>query len=102
MIEQITQALENAVKDLTGEDHEIVLEQARDFNRGDFACSVAMQLAKILGKPPINLAKELVPAQPAQTSKCRYSATYCAAAVSQPRDCCMARWRTLCHSLFRA
>jgi arginyl-tRNA synthetase len=47
-------------------DAEIVLERPRDPAHGDFACNVALQLAKRLGKNPRQMAQALVAALRAQ------------------------------------
>lgn len=46
----------------------IIIERCRDANHGDFACNVAMLMAKQAGMPPVQLAQKIVallPADPA-------------------------------------
>ncbi|MFT3906946.1 MAG: arginine--tRNA ligase [Steroidobacteraceae bacterium] len=43
----------------------VVVERVRDAQHGDFSCNVAMRLAKVAGKPPRELATQIVAHLPA-------------------------------------
>ena len=45
-------------------DAQIVVERTRDAQHGDYACNVALRLARIAGKPPRELAAQIVAALP--------------------------------------
>ena len=46
-------------------DAQIVVERTRDAQHGDYACNIALRLAKIAGRPPRELAAQIVAALPA-------------------------------------
>jgi arginyl-tRNA synthetase len=46
-------------------DAQIVVERTRDAQHGDYACNIAMRLAKSAGRPPRVLAEQIVAALPA-------------------------------------
>ncbi len=58
--ETIRAALARVLAELGTEDAPIQLERPRDPAHGDLACNVAMTLAKKLGRPPRQIAEEIV------------------------------------------
>lgn len=46
----------------------IQIERTRDPSHGDFACNIAMMLAKPAGMPPRQLAEQIVASLPASSS----------------------------------
>ncbi|HSW28343.1 MAG TPA: arginine--tRNA ligase [Longimicrobiales bacterium] len=58
--ETIRAALVRVLAGLGAEDAPIQLERPRDPTHGDLACNVAMTLAKKLGRPPRQIAEEIV------------------------------------------
>lgn len=52
--------LEKAVKNISSEPLAISLEYPRDPSHGDYACTIAMQLSKIMGKAPQDIAREII------------------------------------------
>jgi arginyl-tRNA synthetase len=62
LAELFAQALREAAPDATGT--EILIERPKLASHGDYACNLAMQLAKPLRKPPRDIAKALIAALP--------------------------------------
>ncbi|MHB1193765.1 MAG: arginine--tRNA ligase [Longimicrobiales bacterium] len=58
--ETIRVALARVLAELGAEDAPVQLERPRDPTHGDLACNVAMTLAKKLGRPPRQIAEEIV------------------------------------------
>lgn len=66
MKQQITEIVNTAVSSLNLTDTpEVQIERARDKQYGDFACNIAMQLAKKLKTNPRELAQSIIDAMPA-------------------------------------
>ncbi|MCL1839836.1 arginine--tRNA ligase [Candidatus Saccharibacteria bacterium] len=59
-MEDIRKQIEMVVKDLFGVDVQVVLSVVPEGVEGDYACNVAMQLAKQVGKPPREIAEEII------------------------------------------
>jgi arginyl-tRNA synthetase len=71
MKEQIQQLIENAISTLKEDgviaaeiQPRIMIERTRNKEHGDFACNVALMLAKQAGKPPRDLAQLIISALP--------------------------------------
>jgi arginyl-tRNA synthetase len=62
--ELFTQALTVVFKGHAGAPPEIIIERARQVSHGDYACNLAMQLARQLRKPPRDIANALIAALP--------------------------------------
>jgi len=60
VMEDIRKQIEMVVKDLFGVDVQVVLSVVPEGVEGDYACNVAMQLAKQVGKPPREIAEEII------------------------------------------
>lgn len=59
MKQQIIEKLQNIVKELTFDDIKIDLTTPNDDSHGDYSSNIAMRLAKILGKNPLEIAEEI-------------------------------------------
>ncbi len=64
LIEQFKHALQTVAPDFPG-NPEIVIERPKQSHHGDYACNLAMQLAKPLRKSPRDIAQALIAAMPA-------------------------------------
>lgn len=61
--EKICEAIKASVKDtfeLEAEDNMIMVERPRDPKMGDYSTNIAMRLAKVLHKKPVDIANELI------------------------------------------
>ena len=57
--EAIKQAVQQALRGMGVEDVDVRLDQPRDPSHGDLATTVALTLAKELGRPPLAIAEEI-------------------------------------------
>lgn len=57
--EKIIQELQRIVRELTNEDIKVELSIPKDDIHGDYTSNVALRLAKILGKNPLEIAKDI-------------------------------------------
>ncbi len=60
MYQNLLKALQAVVATLTDSPVEILLEKPKNPDHGDVACPVAMRLAKLLQRPPLEIAKQIV------------------------------------------
>lgn len=59
MKDQIIEKLEKIVKELTDQDIKIELTRPSDENHGDYSTNIALRLAKVLSKSPMEIAKQI-------------------------------------------